>query len=81
MFLTRREIFNRAADAAYERRRREAWNALRPGDRITAQINGRRRVVTVVQRESPDIRVRTGDGEERLITIYHFGSTYIRGDA
>lgn len=77
MFTTKSEAFNRAADAAFERRRREAWNALRPGNRITAQLEGSTVVVTVVERQSPDLLVRTSDGREHVINRYQMGSTYI----
>lgn len=75
--LTRRDQFRRECDAAYDKRRREAWAGLRSGDRITARLEGSTVVVTVVEHQSPDLLVRTVDGREHVINRYQMGSTYI----
>lgn len=74
----RRSIFDQAADAAYARRRAEAWGFLKAGDRITAVVNATTVLATVVEVLKPDVLIRP-DGQTKpvLIGVYQFGAKMI----
>lgn len=72
-----RSYFDLAADAAYARRRAEAWGFLKPGDRITATVEARRVAADVVEIRKPEVLIRLDDGREVEIGVYQFGAKMV----
>ncbi len=65
--MRRRTAFNMLADMRYNARKAAVWTALKGGEVINADIDGKRQEATVLEHLGPEIRVRTPSGAVRIV--------------
>lgn len=63
-----------AGEAIYRSRKRQTFQTLEPGDRITFDHMGERRVGTVLAHHGDVVSIDCGGGMVRTLNIYSFGA-------